>query len=626
MVVAFGRSEVTETFPNLWTASEALQLPLGRLSPRASERLVRSALGSSLADDVVARLVERANGNPFYLEELIRREAEGGSDTLPETVLALVQSRLERLEPPARRIVRAASVFGETFWDQGVAAVLGQAAETGDLGGWLETLVAREVLTVQPDARFPGTRQYAFHHGMLRDAAYAMLTDADRPVGHRLAGEWLESVHESDPLAIAEHFERGDAPRAAHWLRQAAQLAYDGAHLEAAWALAARGLACSPGDTDRLHLLGIYGAARAVRGQWRESVDSLREAFALSPVGEAHWYAMGAGLMAAGSFVGDPALFISTLQAILGVTTQPEPSGPYGMAIENVCTALSTVGQYDMALEVLARAEGLAQATPDPDPAFVLWLLLARAHIAAGDFEPGHALAYLAKAAPLLEHTGDVIGRNIVTMIRAQTFGHVGRCDLTEAAVRDLSSAGPNVYQDMVKILHAGATLVAGRITETISVARSMLDPPMPITSVMARTLLALALSETRDVDAAETEANALLNAEGPVFAGHRFAALTALARTALTRGSLDEALVYADQALEAAPIGHTTVTYVVCLRARVLHELGRHAEACSDIESARNDILRIASTIEDPEMRESFLTCPTVNGIVLQLAEEWLD
>ncbi|KYF83603.1 hypothetical protein BE17_28730 [Sorangium cellulosum] len=63
----------------------------------------------------MARVVEQAGGNPFYLEELIRAVAEERGEALPETVLAMVQARLGRLPPGARAVLRAASVFGEVF-------------------------------------------------------------------------------------------------------------------------------------------------------------------------------------------------------------------------------------------------------------------------------------------------------------------------------------------------------------------------------------------------------------------------------------------------------------------------------------------------------------------------------
>jgi hypothetical protein len=223
MVLGLARPEVHEAFPDLWGSAEKNEVALGRLVPRAAERLVRAALGDEVAQDTVAGIVERADGNAFFLEELIRRVAEGGGETLPETVLALVQSRLEQLEPEARRIVRAASVFGEVFWTGAVAALLG-TTNPADLGAWLEDLARRELVSFAPSRRYPGEREYVFRHGLVREAAYAMLTEADRTTGHRLAGDWLERMGENDALMMADHFEKGGEPRrAVPWLVQAAQ-------------------------------------------------------------------------------------------------------------------------------------------------------------------------------------------------------------------------------------------------------------------------------------------------------------------------------------------------------------------------------------------------------------------
>ena len=71
--------------------------------------------------------------------------------------------------------------------------------------------------------------EYAFRHSLLREDAHAMLTDRDRVIGHRLAGEWLEQAGEQDPKVLAEHFERGGEPaRAAKYHLEAAELASEG--------------------------------------------------------------------------------------------------------------------------------------------------------------------------------------------------------------------------------------------------------------------------------------------------------------------------------------------------------------------------------------------------------------
>src|SRR5262249_14671136 len=98
-VLASARPEIHERFPRLWGERRVQEIRLEPLSRRASERLVREVLGADVSAALVNHLVARADGNAFYLEELIRAAAERAGDALPETVLAMVESRLEQLEP-----------------------------------------------------------------------------------------------------------------------------------------------------------------------------------------------------------------------------------------------------------------------------------------------------------------------------------------------------------------------------------------------------------------------------------------------------------------------------------------------------------------------------------------------
>src|SRR6185369_3669679 len=95
---------------------------------------------------------------------------------------------------------------------------------------WLNLLVAQEVLLRRPVSRFPAEREFAFRHALLREGAYAMLTDDDRRLGHRLAATWLEGAGEGDPLILAEHFDRGQQlERAAGHYLHASERALRGA-------------------------------------------------------------------------------------------------------------------------------------------------------------------------------------------------------------------------------------------------------------------------------------------------------------------------------------------------------------------------------------------------------------
>ncbi|XXX72863.1 protein kinase [Sorangium sp. So ce134] len=207
-VLAFARPEVHALFPQLWAERGLSELRLRELPARAAEQLARSALGASLAPGEVAALAQRAAGNAFCLEELIRAAAEGRGGAPPETALGLVEARIAALGPEARRLLRAASVFGEVCWAGGVRALLGAPpAGAGERDAWAE-LLDREILERRPSSRFAGEEELAFRNALLREAAYATLTDRDRALGHRLAGAWLREAGEQDPAVLAEHLAR----------------------------------------------------------------------------------------------------------------------------------------------------------------------------------------------------------------------------------------------------------------------------------------------------------------------------------------------------------------------------------------------------------------------------------
>jgi hypothetical protein len=105
-LLALGRPEVEEIFPKLLGGQRAVSLSLRALSSKASELLVRGVLGEGIGGDALERMIRLSAGNALFLEELIRAAAEGKVGDVPETVLAMLQSRLSRLEPEARLVLR----------------------------------------------------------------------------------------------------------------------------------------------------------------------------------------------------------------------------------------------------------------------------------------------------------------------------------------------------------------------------------------------------------------------------------------------------------------------------------------------------------------------------------------
>ncbi|MCC6552790.1 MAG: protein kinase, partial [Polyangiaceae bacterium] len=260
-VFAFARPEIAARLPALWERRHLTRLALSPLSPHASDRLVAAALPRA---DAAARaaIVQRAGGNALFLEELVRCAAEG-RDELPMTVQALVQLRLDRLSPAVREVLRAAAVFGQSFWTAGVEALLERP-----VGAELAELEAGEIATRHAESRIAGHAEWIFRQALVRDAAYASILEADRAVLHMSAGAWLESVGDVDVGLIARHADAGgDLPRAAAlYARATRQALRNGAQLETALELAERGLHCGAEGPLRAQILIAKAQVTAFMG------------------------------------------------------------------------------------------------------------------------------------------------------------------------------------------------------------------------------------------------------------------------------------------------------------------------------------------------------------------------
>ncbi|MCU0673011.1 MAG: protein kinase [Myxococcota bacterium] len=302
-VVASARPEVDVVHPELFAERDRQDLHLTRLTRRSAARLVRAALPK--ADEaLVARVVERGDGNAFLLEELVRAAARGES-AMPDGVLGMAEARLAGLDPAARRVLRAASVFGGTFWSGGVTHLLGKArAGQVDVERWLARLAEDELVASSTTSTFAGEAEHRFRQALMRDAAYATLTEDDRRLGHRLAAEWLAQHDEREPDVLAEHYRLGGDPReAARWYAEAAVRAFEANDLDAVLDRTARGL-----DADELapSVLGRLHLWRAEAMRWRGKRDDAaahaEQALGALPGGSAEWYqALGSLLIAAGS-------------------------------------------------------------------------------------------------------------------------------------------------------------------------------------------------------------------------------------------------------------------------------------------------------------------------------------
>jgi eukaryotic-like serine/threonine-protein kinase len=199
MVIGLGREEVEDRFPGLWGSRAVQRIRLRPLSHRQGVNLVRHWL-PAVSRTTETFVLERWEGNPRFLEELAASTSDG-SLGVPDSVYAIVEGRFEGIEPDARRVLRAASLYGEKHFSvESLIALLGENARKG-IAEWLEILVMRDFVEREVKG---GEASYRFRERLVRDAAYRMLSPADRLLARRLARAWLEDEGRTLPECLAQ--------------------------------------------------------------------------------------------------------------------------------------------------------------------------------------------------------------------------------------------------------------------------------------------------------------------------------------------------------------------------------------------------------------------------------------
>jgi tetratricopeptide (TPR) repeat protein len=216
LAIATGRPEFREVGAPLFAASSNRRIiELDALTDDAARGIITELLGvKDIPQDVVDQLLRAAGGNPLFLEEIAQMWLQSGENIdsleqsdLPSGLQALIASRLDRLPTDERRLLTHASVIGEVFWSGAVSHLEGGY----EFGGLLESLERRDLIRSHPGSTVSGQHEYAFKHGLIRDAAYGRLTKAERAQLHQRCGEWIGGLPEGEnefAEIIAYHLEQ----------------------------------------------------------------------------------------------------------------------------------------------------------------------------------------------------------------------------------------------------------------------------------------------------------------------------------------------------------------------------------------------------------------------------------
>jgi hypothetical protein len=633
MVLATGRPGVHDAFPKLWSQRGVQEIRLSDLTQRSCEALVRAVLGEAPSHVDVSRLVQRSAGNAFFLEELVRAFAEGREGALPETVLATVQARLERLDPEARRVLRAASVFGVRFPAAGVGALLGGPLGALDVDGWLAELVDAELLDAQ-DGGAP--RELAFRQATVREAAYAMLTEADRRLGHRLAGAWLAESPGADAAVLAEHFDRGGEPeRAASCYLAGAEAALLGGDRKAAAERAARGAACGAGGETLGALRAAALSANVYLGEPRGAASFGVEALSLLPTGSSRWCAAAAAIASLATLLADPELLERAAGPVLGAPPDETTRDAHRTAAATIAAVAGRLGQNALGATFLARAEALAAQRAPGNASAEGWLALARAARAADALaEPWSHREAAEAAVESFERAGAAAEAGESRTRLAAAALAMGAYGEAEALLREVIPAADR----------GGIHFVAALGGPLLGLALARRGAFEEARSLATRAIEAGVTRGARYVESAGRAALARIHlAAGDLRAAEREARAAALGRDLRTPAEVEALATLAvvhlaeDRAREALEAARAAMAWLEAHGGmghaeglvRVVHAEARYAAGDDDgaraaLATALARLHERVRSVPDPAARRSFLEAVPENARTLALASAW--
>lgn len=509
-----------------------VRMALSELSEPESRQLVGSlleidGLPARLESDIIAR----AEGNPFFVEEIIRSFIQTGvvwldGDTwratpeieqvaIPESVQAIVAGRVDRLGDDTRLVAQHASVLDQTFRLDILEAMTGTT-----LGSYLETLVDAGLLhSPQPDPQL-----YSFWHALTREAVYDTLLPSQRRELHERAALAYEQIAPGEVIQLAHHYaESPNDEKAVHYLTEAARHAMNSFLNEAALEYADRGLERTTGlsvdpSSRRARLHGIRGEVHERLADHDQAQTELRTALELGPA--------------------DP-LLEARLTTTLGMS-------------------LRLSGDFELAYEMYDRAESLLESEPlasTPESRHALIDLgrersfayyftdqrdeLAAHHVALGRLVERHGTAahrmdhLEAQALAAYQHHNFLLPEDTVRALEpildlARDSGNPGRIAVAYFSLGFAKLWGDQ-HEEAARLL-TEAVDRCGRVGEMTTLLR-------------ASAYHAISLRRVNRVDEAFTAAEqSLLRAERADSSYYRGHAHATLAWVAWKRGALDEA------------------------------------------------------------------------------------
>lgn len=253
---------------NAWRAETggAPLMTIDLAALREAEALELAGGLLEINEQVVRDCIARAEGNPLFLEQLLRNAEESAEGVVPASIQSLVLARMDRLPGADKAALQAASVIGQRFERDALCHLI------EDPGYDCAELIAHYLVRPEGGA-------YLFAHALIREGVYSSLLNTRKRALHARAAEWYG---EEDPLLRAEHLDRAEDPEAARAYLEAAKALRQRYFYERALSLVARGLEVATEAGDKFALTCLKAQTLHDLSQIPESLEASRLALELA--------------------------------------------------------------------------------------------------------------------------------------------------------------------------------------------------------------------------------------------------------------------------------------------------------------------------------------------------------
>lgn len=581
MLLGTSRPKLEDRLGRLGEETPQHWITLGRLSQTASIELVKIAAGDALGATALAAVVDRANGHPFLLEELVRHAVDSGTSSLPDSVLAMVQLRLDRLGLAERRLLRLASVVGERFTEAELAELADAEVRSG-----LVALERAEVVGPEPE---PG--RWSFRHALVREAAYESMPADDRCRAHQTIAGSLERRGEQ-PEVVARHFEAaGMREEAAHALVLAARRALERGVPSVALGLADRAAPLAEDPVVRARAWAYASGASSMIGDLARAAQLGGDAMeALSPESE-EWFMAAYGPCLA-SYQLDTSRVPAVTRALLATTPAAVPPTILSAYAFSACILVlyGVSATQPLAQQIVEVGRRVAAAHGEDAEPFLrpLQTVLAVVSLREGDVAEGreHAVSALSWC--------EAIGAEGLLYV-AEVFAALAAVEVGRGAERliALEGARKGLYErENLQMGHFGLAvelraLAAAQGRGHRAALDVQVDAPTSYHAGWYETQRATFVADTGDLEEAQRIVAPHLAGPFPLFDSF---ARSISARAAVEKERYDEALAHVTAFELLAQEGQSYPlerSWIDLVRIRALRGLGRHQTAAGALASA---------------------------------------